>query len=62
MNLVIAVVLFGVVLSGFGVQQLSTTIGSVNACLLPATSERQSCESSRLRNRNGSLSHEQNLP
>jgi membrane-associated protease RseP (regulator of RpoE activity) len=44
MNLVIAVVLFGVVLCGFGVQQLSTTIGSVNACLLPATSERQTCQ------------------
>jgi membrane-associated protease RseP (regulator of RpoE activity) len=44
MNLVIAVVLFGVVLCGFGIQQLSTTIGSVNTCLLPATSERQSCE------------------
>jgi membrane-associated protease RseP (regulator of RpoE activity) len=44
MNLVIAVVLFGVVLCGFGIQQLSTTIGSVNTCLLPATSERQTCE------------------
>ena len=44
MNLVIAVVLFGGVLSGFGVQQTSTTIGSVNACLLPATSARQTCE------------------
>ncbi|HEU4807244.1 MAG TPA: site-2 protease family protein [Homoserinimonas sp.] len=44
MNLVIAVVLFTVVLSGFGVQQVTTTIGSVNECLLPATSERQTCE------------------
>ena len=44
MNLVIAVVLFAVVLSGFGIQQLSTTIGTVNACLLPATSARQTCE------------------
>ena len=44
MNLVIAFVLFAVVISGFGIQQLSTTIGSVNACLLPATSERQTCQ------------------
>ncbi|MEX1079372.1 MAG: site-2 protease family protein [Homoserinimonas sp.] len=43
MNLVIALVLIAVVLSGFGVQRSSTTIGSVNECLLPATSERQSC-------------------
>ena len=43
MNLVIAVVLFAVVLSGFGVQQVSTTVGTVNECLLPATSERQDC-------------------
>jgi membrane-associated protease RseP (regulator of RpoE activity) len=44
MNLVIAVVLYTVVLSGFGVQQVSTTIGSVSECLLPATSDRQDCE------------------
>jgi len=43
MNLVIAVVLFAVVLMGFGVQQSSTTIGTVNECLLPASSERQEC-------------------
>ncbi|HRQ00837.1 MAG TPA: site-2 protease family protein [Terrimesophilobacter sp.] len=43
MNLVIAVVLFGVVLCGFGVQQPSTTIGAVSECLLPATSERTEC-------------------
>jgi membrane-associated protease RseP (regulator of RpoE activity) len=43
MNLVIAVVMFAVVLCGFGVQQSSTTIGSVNECLLPAGSERQEC-------------------
>jgi len=45
MNLVLAVVLFGVVLMGFGIAQPSTTIGSVSACALPATSERQTCES-----------------
>lgn len=43
MNLVIAVVLFAVVLSGFGVQQVSTTIGSVSQCLLPATSTQTAC-------------------
>lgn len=43
MNLVIAVVLFAIVLVGFGVQQPSTTIGAVSECLLPATSERTEC-------------------
>ncbi len=43
MNLVIAVVLYAVLLMGFGVPQLSTTIGSVNECVLPASSERQEC-------------------
>jgi membrane-associated protease RseP (regulator of RpoE activity) len=43
MNLVIAVVLFAVVLCGFGVQQVSTTIGSVSRCLHPATSTETSC-------------------
>lgn len=46
MNLVIAVILFAVVLSGFGVQQVSTTIGSVSECLLPATSTQKSCTAS----------------
>ena len=44
MNLVLAIVLFGVLLMGFGVAQASTTVGSVSACALPATSERQTCE------------------
>jgi membrane-associated protease RseP (regulator of RpoE activity) len=43
MNLAIAAVLFSVLLMGFGLPQLSTTIGSVSACVLPATSERQEC-------------------
>ena len=43
MNLVIAVVLFAVVLCGFGTPQPSTTIGTVSACVLPATSVRQKC-------------------
>jgi membrane-associated protease RseP (regulator of RpoE activity) len=44
MNLVLAIVLFGVLLMGFGVAQTSTTIASVSECALPATSERQTCE------------------
>ncbi len=44
MNLVLAVVLFGVLLMGFGVPQSTTTVASVSACVLPATSERQTCE------------------
>lgn len=43
MNLLIAVVLFAILLMGFGTAQSSTTLGSVNACVLPATSERQTC-------------------
>lgn len=46
MNLVIAVVLFAVVLSGFGVQQVSTTVGSVSECLIPATSTQSECSPS----------------
>jgi membrane-associated protease RseP (regulator of RpoE activity) len=45
MNLLIAVVLYAVVLMGFGIAQQSTTIGSVSECVLPATSERQECMS-----------------
>lgn len=44
MNLIIAIVLFAIVLCGFGVQQPSTTIGAVSECLLPATSDRATCE------------------
>ncbi|TFD04419.1 RIP metalloprotease [Cryobacterium sinapicolor] len=45
MNLVIAVVLFAVLLMGFGTAQVSTTVGSVSECVLPASSTRQTCES-----------------
>lgn len=41
MNLVIAVVLFTVVICGLGVQTLS--VGSVSACVLPASSTQQTC-------------------
>ncbi|TFC24926.1 RIP metalloprotease [Cryobacterium sp. TMT2-18-3] len=44
MNLLIAVVLFAVLLMGFGTAQVSTTVGSVSECVLPATSVRQTCE------------------
>lgn len=44
MNGVIAIVLYAVVLCGFGVAQQSTTIGSVSQCVIPATSTRQTCE------------------
>ncbi|MGD8195983.1 M50 family metallopeptidase [Herbiconiux sp. P18] len=44
MNLLLAVVFFSITLVGFGTAQPSTTIGSVSACVLPASSERQTCE------------------
>jgi membrane-associated protease RseP (regulator of RpoE activity) len=44
MNLVIGLVLYAVVLSGFGIPQASTTVGSVSACVLAASSARQDCE------------------
>lgn len=43
MNLLIAVVLYAVLLCGFGIAQASTTIGSISECVLPASSERQDC-------------------
>jgi membrane-associated protease RseP (regulator of RpoE activity) len=43
MNLLIAVVLFAVLLMGFGTAQVSTTVGSVSACVVPATSTSQTC-------------------
>ena len=43
MNLVLAVVLYGVLLMGFGIPQASTTIGSVSECVIPATSEQTEC-------------------
>lgn len=43
MNLLIGIVLYAILLCGFGLPQASTTIGSVNECVLPATSEQQEC-------------------
>nr|WP_221244047.1 site-2 protease family protein [Cryobacterium roopkundense] len=44
MNLLIAIVMFSILLMGFGSPQTSTTVGSVSACALPATSDRQTCQ------------------
>ena len=43
MNLVIAVVLYAVLLCGFGLAQATTTVGSVSECVVPATSQQQAC-------------------
>jgi membrane-associated protease RseP (regulator of RpoE activity) len=45
MNLLIAIVLYAVVLSGFGTQQITTTVGSVSQCVLPAGSTSTTCPS-----------------
>lgn len=44
MNLLIAVVLYAVLLMGFGVSQATTTIGSVSECVVPVSQERTECE------------------
>lgn len=44
MNLLIGIVLYAVLLCGFGIPQTTTTVASVSECVLPATSERQTCE------------------
>ena len=43
MNLFIAIVLYAVVLMGFGVPQLSLTVGSVSECVVPASEVRTEC-------------------
>ena len=43
MNLVLAVVLFAIVLMGIGVPTSSTTIGTVSACVVPATARSDTC-------------------
>ena len=43
MNLVLAFVFFTIVLVGFGIPQNSTTLGSLNTCLIPASSTATSC-------------------
>jgi membrane-associated protease RseP (regulator of RpoE activity) len=43
MNLVLAVVLFSLTVSGIGVQTATTTIASVNECVVPADAGRSDC-------------------
>ncbi|GAA2174538.1 site-2 protease family protein [Agrococcus versicolor] len=43
MNLLLAVVLYGIVLCGFGVAQPGTTIASLSECVIPASQERTDC-------------------
>jgi membrane-associated protease RseP (regulator of RpoE activity) len=43
MNLVLAFVFFGIVLVGFGIPQISTTVGAVNECIVPANSGQTEC-------------------
>ena len=45
MNLLIGLVLYAVLLCGFGIGQVSTTIGSVSACVIPQSSTQTECES-----------------
>jgi membrane-associated protease RseP (regulator of RpoE activity) len=45
MNLLIAILMFAILFMGFGVSQTTTTISSVSECVLPATADRQTCES-----------------
>lgn len=43
MNLLLAFVFYAILLMGFGAPQLTTTVGSVSECVLPASSERAEC-------------------
>jgi membrane-associated protease RseP (regulator of RpoE activity) len=43
MNLVLAVVLFAIVLMGIGVPTSGTTVGTVSACVVPATTQSDNC-------------------
>lgn len=43
MNLLIAIVLYAIVLMGFGLPSLSLTVGSVSECVVPATESRSEC-------------------
>jgi membrane-associated protease RseP (regulator of RpoE activity) len=44
MNLLLAIVLFTIVLVGFGAPQASTTIATVSECVLPAGTDKTSCD------------------
>jgi membrane-associated protease RseP (regulator of RpoE activity) len=43
MNLLLAILFFGIVLCGFGIPTSTTTIGSVSECLVPVTADRTDC-------------------
>jgi len=43
MNLLLAILFFGIVLCGFGVPQATTTIGTVSECLVPVSADRTEC-------------------
>jgi membrane-associated protease RseP (regulator of RpoE activity) len=43
MNLLIGIVLYAILICGFGVAQSSTTLGQVDECVVPATSTSQEC-------------------
>jgi membrane-associated protease RseP (regulator of RpoE activity) len=43
MNLILAVVLFAIVLMGIGVPASGTTVGTVSACVVPATVQSDTC-------------------
>ncbi|MET0735549.1 MAG: M50 family metallopeptidase [Microbacterium sp.] len=45
MNLLFAIVLFAILLTGIGVQTATTTVASVSECVLPSDSERTDCTS-----------------
>jgi membrane-associated protease RseP (regulator of RpoE activity) len=46
MNLLFAMVLFAILLSGIGVQTATTTVSSVSECIIPADADRTECASS----------------
>jgi membrane-associated protease RseP (regulator of RpoE activity) len=46
MNLLIGLVLYAVLLCGFGIAQVSTTVGSVSACVISQSSTQTECEPS----------------
>ncbi len=45
MNLIIGIVLYAVLLCGFGIPQTTTTIASVSQCVIPVTSTKTECSS-----------------
>ncbi|MBH0131485.1 RIP metalloprotease [Salinibacterium sp. NK8237] len=46
MNLLIAIVMFAILLMGFGTAQASTTISTVSECVIPASADRDVCAAS----------------